>query len=274
MALPKKIDDLRSALLQAGVSEEVVAKSSKKELEALYEQNVKSFDIIFEAPVAQDAIEVSTVAATLPAYGSDDWQDYVLSLLKPSEQLEGHPRCFGLRRIAQLLLGPIVSSKASTVSVIPVGESRAVTINYEITIDWKLDRSIFLGTQDINGLYRVFGGVADCVEDIKTPYGKHPAASAETKAMSRALKQALCLNVLSAEEKVSGYDDKEESTRSNSSKITEMMVKFIEAKVKSLKIDMAKMAADTKIDLTDLANLTVEQGKVLFNYINDSQQKR
>lgn len=273
MALPKKIDELRSALLQAGVSEDVVTKSSKRELESLYEQTVKNFDITFEAPVAQETVEVSTMAATLPAYGSDDWQDYVLSLLKPSEQLEGHPRCFGLRRIAQMLLGPIVSSKASTVSVIPVGESRAVTINYEITIDWKLDRSIFLGGQD-TGLYRVFGGVADCVEDIKTPYGKHPAASAETKAMSRALKQALCLNVLSAEEKVSGYDDKEESTRSNSSKITEMMVKFIEAKVKSLKIDTAKMAADTKIDLTDLTNLTVEQGKVLFNYINDSQQKR
>ena len=42
---------------------------------------------------------------TMPAYGSEDWHDYVMSKFHDSEMYNGNPLTVGLRRVAEQLLG-------------------------------------------------------------------------------------------------------------------------------------------------------------------------
>lgn len=282
--IPTKVDELRVALIENGVDEGRVAKMNKSELRALYSSIVlgekeSPFGIVFESTTGDSnsvsSAEPKTKQDALPQYGSPEWQSYVLSQIRPNEQIDGFPRCFGLRRVAQELLGPIVSAKATAVSVIPqmtVNDTptRAVTINYEITFDWTLDRSVWLDPRNPQPNFRTFGGVSDCVEEVNSPWGKHPASSAETKAMSRALKQALCINILSAEEKVSGYDDGPEEAPKNN-KITDQLISFITAKANQLQIKVEDVMKANGLNCP-IKDLTLEDGRGLFAAINKYQQ--
>ena len=46
-----------------------------------------------------------------PAYGSEEWNDYVMSQFHSGELFDGNPTCAGLRRVVEELLGTIVSSR-------------------------------------------------------------------------------------------------------------------------------------------------------------------
>lgn len=272
MAVPTKVDELRSSLLDMGMSEEEVIKLSKGELKIVYEQKVRavetsSFDIEFT-----ESEEEATIADALPEYGSPEWQEYVISLMEPSETLDGYPKCHGLRRVAQLLLGPIVKSGPSMLSVIPTNEGRATTIVYEVTFDWTLNRPIWFNPNaPSTASYRIFGGCADCIEDIKSPYGRHPAASAETKAASRAFKKALCINVLSAEERISGYDEKGEESAPDNSKITTQLCNFISAKINVLKLDLDTVSKEFGLS-NKLEKIPMSEGRLFFAFVNNYQQ--
>ncbi len=285
MDIPKTVDELRTALIKSGVPEEVVAVSGKKKLQEMFAskhkpvENEDGFDIEY-VPVEEYGGNnlLETTQELLPRYGSKEWQSYILSLIAPDEQLDGFPRCFGLRRVAQLVLGDIISSKPTQIVVIPQlsandTPTRAVTVVYEIVFDWKMGNPIFVGADTPLQDYRTFGGMADCVEDINTPYGKHPAASAETKAESRALKKALCLNILSAEEKVSGYDEVIEMAPSNA-RITTQLASFIEAKVSALKLNLGDVMKEFGTSNEVLTNIPLEEGVKLFSYINGLQNKK
>ena len=51
----------------------------------------------------------------MPAYGSEDWNDYVMTKFNKSELFDGNPTCAGLRRVAEELLGTIVVSRPAQV---------------------------------------------------------------------------------------------------------------------------------------------------------------
>lgn len=279
--IPTRVDEMRALLIRLGEPEYKVAQLSKPDLKDLIlrkteNKEVEEFNFEFNNDNSEE-VEVGVGATclqdVLPTYGSPEWQAYVLGLLRPEEQVDGFPRYFGLRRIAQLVLGPIVSSKPISVTVVPQDGFRATTVAYEIIFDWKLDRSIHVA---MNGSvksfddYRTFGGVADCVEDIKTPYGRHPAASAETKAESRALKKALCLNVLSAEEIISGYDEKVEEAP-QSAKINSQLIGCIEAKCGALKIELNQVLKDFGAT-TPIKSMSMGEGRKLFTFLNEYQK--
>lgn len=133
---------------------------------------------------------------TMPAYGSDEWDDFVMSKFKKGEVFSmpnGKPTvsCAGLRRVAEELLGDIVVSRPSQVfpAMDADGPGRA-TVVFEITIDWFN-----------SGRMRTFSDVADCwhgnTDDL---FCAHPSATASTRAEGRALRKALRIKCLAAEE--------------------------------------------------------------------------
>lgn len=64
---------------------------------------------------------------------SPEWNDYVLELFTEKELIDGNPLTTGLRRVAELLIGEIISSKPTDVQVLqtnnPVGKT---TVTYEV----------------------------------------------------------------------------------------------------------------------------------------------
>ena len=127
----------------------------------------------------------------MPAYGSEEWHDFVMSKFHANELFDGNPVCAGLRRVAEELLGTIVVSRPSQVwpATDNDGPGRA-TVVFEVVIDWMN-----------SGQLRTYSDVADVwhgnTDDL---FCAHTVATASTRAEGRALRKALKVKCLAAEE--------------------------------------------------------------------------
>lgn len=113
--------------------------------------------------------------------------DDIMNMFDDNELADGkYPRAVGLRRVAEQVLGKIVDSKPTQVIISQDHNGLPMsTIVYQI---------IF---QDGT----VVADVADCwVGNTDDTFAVHPSATASTRAEGRALRKALNLNVLTAEE--------------------------------------------------------------------------
>lgn len=129
-----------------------------------------------------------------PDYLSPEWHDYVMTFFAPHELVDdGDKKCpttAGLRRVAELLLGPIVDSRPEYISPVKEESLGRATVSYVVKFGSFLD-----------GPARVFGDVADVwngnTDDL---FAVHAPATAATRAEGRALRKALKLRGIAAEE--------------------------------------------------------------------------
>jgi len=137
----------------------------------------------------------------LPPYGTKAWQDFIISELREDEIYKGNPLHTGLRRLTERYLGDIVSSGPIDVQVTnDINHPGRATVIYEIEILWKIGTPEYIGVDYIFEK-RTFRAVAECwTGNAPATFSVHPAATAETKAASRAFKTALMLNVHTADE--------------------------------------------------------------------------
>lgn len=272
------VDEMRQALLDAGESPANVASMKKAQLKQRLDELAGSKMAFDLEPIEETPAEAPTtlLQALKLEYGSPEWNNYIIGLMHPSELWDGLPKVNGLNRVANLVLGDIVSSKPVNVIVTVTEHGKSVTVNYELVIDWKLNTPVGYGIM-ADAQLRTFGGVADCNEDMSSTFFKHPAAIAETKAMGRALRKALALSVIAAEEMMAGGGGGEESAgmvaAKPSAKISPPLKSAIEAKAKMLNLDLKKIVSDyLAIDTLESANM--EQARDLWNHINSFQQNK
>lgn len=289
-----KVAQLRQFVLETeemGYSQSDIANMNKGELvdavmsyqAMLASEQQKSakaadFDVKFEHE-EKSVSQPNTLQEMLPKYGSKEWKDYVLGMLNPDEMSNGCPRMCGLRRVAQIVLGDIVFSGAQDVSVINQDDGRAVTVNYRFDIAWKLDFGMEISNFDSGMPVRTFMGIADCTENVDCLYARHPAATAETKAMARALKTALSINVLTADEQMSGHKGKAANAPAQNKKVTlvtDSLATIIENHAKNASVDLVditkQFCLEENIQEKTLRQLSVEQGKKLYAFIDKSKQ--
>lgn len=127
-----------------------------------------------------------------PARTDPGWTDHVLSLMAENEvvQKEGKtmPRCVGLRRVFELLNGPPLENCGHTIQA-PTPQNGGRTV-VEWTLSW-IEHGV--GTRRVSGLGDAFNGNCE-------PEFARFAATAATRAEATALRRALLLNVVAAEE--------------------------------------------------------------------------
>lgn len=209
-----------------------------------------------------------------PAYGSDEWNDFVMSLFKEDELFNGNPLTAGLRRVTTQLLGPIVSSKPVTVfpSMDPNGPGRA-TVVYELVIDW-------MGSGEL----RVFGDVGEVwhgnTDDL---FSAHAAATACTKAEGRCLRKALMVKCLAAEElpnkdaaaAVRNAVKVEAPTTGEmveGAKISDAQISFIDGKCKQMDINAMKFINSLgETQYTGIRQLNKKVGSHVIQELNKRQ---
>lgn len=169
------------------VSDDVVAMFE----EAEYEEE--------EIQISQDSTEKEL--RYIPPYGTKEWQDFIISELREDEIYKGNPLHTGLRRLTERYLGDIVSSGPIDVQVTnDINHPGRATVIYEIVILWKLGTPEYVN-MDYTFEKRIFRAVAECwTGNSPATFSVHPAATAETKAASRAFKTALMLSVHTADE--------------------------------------------------------------------------
>lgn len=197
-------------------------------------------------------------AVVSPIYNTDAWQEFVLSLLKKDEMIDGFPSAPGLMRVARLLYR--IVNVSTTIHKSPTATDRSATVSASVNAN--------NGPEDFIGYY---SGSADVYEyNTKNPFNKHPVATAETKAIGRALKLLLNLKIHTFEEMLENENDYK--------KINAIQIKTINLLCDRLSIDKKRfLAANAGVDVVEFESgsttLTENDGVGLLTLLNEFQTK-
>jgi len=175
-----------------------------------------------------------------------EWTEFVMSMLTDNEKIGNKPKALGLLRICPLVY-------ANIVQIVP--DVHVVTEDYAaVTMHISFD----------NGC-TITGSAEVSMRNCGEPYNRYPLGSATTRALGRALKTAMTLNVLTAEE---GNDI---SVRSNeptegSIKISDVQINFIDilCSPKKLNINIKEVVANIiGPDVKSISKLTHDDALVI-----------
>jgi hypothetical protein len=214
---------------------------------------------------------------------SAEWHDYAMGKFLDSELVEingdKYPSCYGLRRVAELLIGTIIESKPIQVFMSSDSTTNSpgrVTIVYQV---------VFRSHED--GSIRTIGDVAEVFslncDDLFLAY---PAATACTRAEGRCLRKALKLRCVAAEEITRNKDVAKAVRQVTNSAPTDgsyreedpisgAQTNLLTNKCKEMNIDVLKfinIGEKTYAKLNDVSKKTaINMIKLLNDYQNNSK---
>ena len=229
-------------------------------------------DVELATPSNTDTGVVDVIQEDRPKTTDPEWNDYVLSLFDKSEMYDGRPLCHGLRRVAELLFGNIIVSRP--VKVFPPQDDNGVgraTVIWEIVFE--------------NG--SSFSDVADCWEgNTDDTFCAFNTATAATRAEGRALRKALRLRVVAAEEitkkntaeivKSISQTNAIQSTQGeyqSTGRMTENQERFVDGKSKQLDIHPAKLFKEV-FNLSVSKKIDKKQASDAIEKLNEYQQNK
>lgn len=228
-------------------------------------------NVCLQTPENVDTRVKDKIVMEGPTPTSPEWNDYVLGLFDESELYEGRPLCAGLRRVAELLLGRIVSSRPTQVFPPMSGDQigRATVIWEVVFADGSL-----------------FSDVADCWEgNTDDAFCVFNTATAATRAEGRALRKALRLKTVAAEEMTkkntasivrSISQTKNVATEGeydDSQRMTDPQANFIDVKCKQLNLNVAEFFKEV-FEVNVKRNVNKGQASAAIQKLNDYQQDK
>ena len=207
-----------------------------------------------------------------PSITSPEWHDYVMQFFQPNELVEGNPITAGLRRVAELLLGDIMESGQFNV-VAPSnddGPGRA-TVTYRVTFNWMN-----------SGQMRTYADTADVwhgnTDDL---FCAHPVATASTRAEGRALRKALKIRALAAEElskkdivsivKQTTAPKTTDGDWNPEDRISSQQIGFIDNKCKQLDISVSGFINSGKNSYSRIDSITKNTASEMIKQLNKYQ---
>lgn len=275
-----KVEELRQLLTTSGFSveeannikgkralvekcKEVIAQSDE---EFSFDEEVTEFD--------EETYVDSNETEVIPDYNSLEWSGFVMKQFGESELTDNNPNINGLRRVAELLLGPIVESGPESIDAPKtnnINEARASCI-------YKIVFSPFI----INGELRIFKAAADsCISNTNEAYAIYPTAMAETRAEVRALRKALKLNNVASEELLTDRTVKQviesqkpassDGSWDDNSNINQAQVMFIKKKCESLNIDLEKFINSGSKQYNNINEISSSTAAAMIQRLNQYQ---
>lgn len=229
-----------------------------------------------EENVTETKVEEKSATGDIPKYTDVGWHEYVMSQFHESELDRGYPKVEGMRRLAEILLGEILFSGAIDCKSSMPSEGndpgRSV-VNYEIQILWKNGVEPYVYTAPGITPYttRAFRGLASCYPgNVKgNVFVIFPESIAETRAEARALRKALGLKVVAAEE--FGDVESEQKTSVSSEKIQDPQIFWINTKVEANNLNLPAILDEYGLEkLEDADRVT---GADIIKKINELMKK-
>lgn len=180
----------------------------------------------------------NVVKSDVPSMLSSEWHDYAMGLFHESEMIDGHPLVAGLRRVAEVVLGPIAFS----------GPTQVFPVQRE---DHHGRATVVFTVRFANGME--YAEVADSWEgNTDDMFCAFAVAIASTRAEARALRKALKIKGVAAEEltkkdtakivrDISSTKKSSEGEYDENSRMSDAQHNFIDVKCKQLNIDGKKL---------------------------------
>lgn len=223
-------------------------------------------DVELQTPSNTDTSVKNVVMEDAPSITSPEWNDYVMSQFEENELIEGMPLAAGLRRVAELLCGRIVFSGPTQVFP-PQNENS----HGRATVVWKVEFD--------NGM--CFCDVADCWEgNTDDTFCAFAVATAATRAEARALRKALRIRSVSAEEVTkkntaaivrNAVKETSEGEYDDSSRMTDPQSNFISVKCKQLNINPVSFFKEI-FNLSTTRKITKRSASDAIDKLNEFQR--
>jgi len=205
-----------------------------------------------------------------PSMLSPEWHDYAMTLFQEDELMNGHPLVNGLRRVSELVLGPMTFSGPTWVKPTDRDDhhGRATVI---FTIEFA------------NGLK--CSEVADSWEgNTDDMFCAFAVAIASTRAEARALRKVLKIKGVAAEEltkKDTAKIVRDLSKQNNSSggeyedsgRMSDAQYNFIDVKCKQLNVNGGKLFKD-KFQVDNNRKISKKVASDIIDVLNDYQRDR
>ena len=229
-------------------------------------------DVELATPSNTDTSVKDVIDDGAPHPTDPKWNDYVLDQFEDNEMFDGRPLCAGLRRVSELLLGRIVSSRPTQIFAPDSGnEIGRATVIWEVVFQ---DGSLF---SDVADAWE--GNTDDAFQVFVT-------ATAATRAEGRALRKALRLKTVAAEEMTSKDTakiakdiskkkglDVSSSEYDSSGTTTGPQANFIDGKSKQLNVDAQKILKEVA-NVVIISKTTKKQASDVIEKLNEYQQKK
>lgn len=204
-----------------------------------------------------------------PQMSSPEWPDYVMSHFTEDELVNGHPKVDGLRRVVELLLGPIVQGQVRIVEGPRQDNGFTAVAEYTATIECFYE-------DGPGGKFRVWTSAADAGPNNCDPhFGKFPTALAETRARGRTFREALRLNKCAAEEMVKVPVDPQEEK----GLISRNDISFIDMMCARLNIDAGSfmnywIKEKIKKKYNKIRDIESEHARAMSKQLSEWQRKK
>lgn len=205
-----------------------------------------------------------------PSMLSKEWHDYAMTLFDESELIDGHPLVAGLRRVSELVLGRIVFSGPTQVFPVQRDDHHGrATVVFTVTFE--------------NG--SSYSEVADAWEgNTDDMFCAYAVAIASTRAEARALRKALKIKSVAAEEltkkdtakivrEISNSKATSDGDFDNQSRMSDAQLNFIDVKCKQLNIDGTKLLKDEFSSSLD-KKITKKIASDIIDKLNDYQRDK
>ena len=212
-------------------------------------------DVAGEYPDADPAHDMGGV----PRDFDSEWSEYLLDQLSDHELINGAPTVDGLRRITEKCFGEIVESKSSIVEAPRSDNGLRCTICHTLTIV----KHRTLRTIKIDG----------CVDVLhsKTPYPfkDHLVATAETRGEGKALRRALKIRVITAEELQS---ESEEEVLISEEGINDQQILALNQLCKRLDVNVEGLVKTKCSEVKSVNEINNLEARLLISKLSDLQR--
>lgn len=195
-----------------------------------------------------------------PKITDPEWHDYVMGHFQEEELFQGYPKADGLRRVAELLLGPIIRSESY------------VRQSPRLSHGGVMDVAVAEHTIEINDLQinekRIITDAADVwFGNIDPLFSKFPTAVAATRAEGRALRKALRLKTVAAEElmDISSFDI------NTKGKITDTQINFVNILCHRNEINVMKFVNSGSKKYNNIEEVGFETAAKMVSHLTDLQ---
>ena len=275
-----KVAEIRNELVKSyGYKSDEVNATKKAELVGLLEeerglQGIEELnfeegtdDFISETeeeqhePLTQDSVSSEEKSLKM---SSPEWSDYVLSQFESDEMIDGNPTVDGLRRVTELVMGPIIDTHTEIIQV-PTkdNEGRATAVcSVTVLIPYTAHQKRATGSGDA------------WHKNTDMPYSKFPVAMAETRAEGRALRRLLQLRKVVAAEELSVAANEE--AQDYSTTINDNQINFIDIMCKSvgrgLDINVESLIKAKHPQCKSIRSLTHNEASDLIQMLSHYQQ--
>lgn len=186
-----------------------------------------------------------------------EWSEYVLDQMHDSELKDGNPTVDGLRRVTERIYGEIIQSSSEIVNY---NTDRGIcTVKHTLAIQ----------KYSTDTIITVDGCVDVKYQNIPHPFNQHLVSTADTRAEGKALRRALKLRVVTAEEVQQTSEDDVLAAEEN---ITDQQILAINQMCKRLDVSLVegvKSVCPNADSIRDSSNL---QGRMLLSTLSEYQR--